>query len=334
MGQKRQLVQQSADIVADPEEMKLPGQFTGESMKSGFELVGFQLGGMPCADNHVMRLDGAWGVNEQRNLGDPVDQHGGRPDQHVLTFSHADLADHADQWSAVRKSQLAMEASSARPRAESLQVDAVAQHFQLSAYQSLARMENASRLGHSQESRVAIEISDRTAAEAHDVTQVRDARNVGLGSDRPRKAAHGKAIGVQEIRAIPIEQAGQFVAKLRLGEPLPRRVYAAKRVKLDFLRTQSVAQGAGCRHQRRNLEPLPADFVEHGQNRTLSAIERRVFEKEADAGHFKETAKRGKEGGTSWERSEGRGLRPCHALRSSGRATQIDQVILAWALTG
>ncbi len=29
------------------------------------------------------------------------------------------------------------------------------------------------------------------------------------------------------------------------------------------------------------------------------------------------------EGGASWERSEGRGLRPCRALRSSGRATQF-----------
>ncbi len=29
------------------------------------------------------------------------------------------------------------------------------------------------------------------------------------------------------------------------------------------------------------------------------------------------------------ERSEGRGLRPCHVLRSSGRATQIAQLILA-----
>jgi hypothetical protein len=78
------------------------------------------------------------------------------------------------------------------------QVHAVINHVQAMGVDALRHVKSASRLGDRQQPIRAVHVADGRRGEPHDVPQVAQQADTRLAGNRPGKAGHGEAVGVDE----------------------------------------------------------------------------------------------------------------------------------------
>ena len=177
--------------------------------------------------------------------------------QNVVSLAKRNLADRANQRQVACQSQLLVQIAGWSPRTELLQVDAVMKNKGLFASQPLGDVKLPCCCRDGQQAVVAIEIGDRLPAQGHDVAEVRKARQRQLRGHGARQSSHGQAVGVEQGRAMLLQNLGEIAAEFVQRKPHSMRVARFKWHNLDALRPQGFGQGPRLPARRREPGSRP-----------------------------------------------------------------------------